>query len=612
MIRVSKHSIIIWTDHSVTAVIVKQIKLSIINIDKLNLRLIRVVMYLSQFDLNVRHKSKRDHIISDVLSRLSSFEDEKFTKNLENDILNDIDAYIEILVKMFNAFKKRLIQAYKTNSEWALLYKMLTEIFSMQATRQEIIESEKFTHEELEFERRNDLVYHLNRFISRTRLCISKSLIKKIFRMTHDDLMHVDFHRVCAAIFETLYIRRLAHHLRQYIAYCSECLLNQTKRHKSYESLYSITTSKISFHTITMNFVLALSEFEKTEKFDTLLIVIDKFSKDKLLILERNIWKAQNWAISLWKYLQLSNWDLSRVIIFDRNAKFRFDMWKFMFKLIDIDLLISTVYHSQIDDQNERINQTIEIALRYLLTTTNLFWHETLSSMQQAFMNTTTFTEHSPNEILYERNTRSELTLLNIDDDFMKNQRLLREIIRKDVVDAIDFVNARFKVIFDDKHKTIVFNTENMIYLRLHQDYSLLEKENLKLSNQRFDSYKVKRKINNVVYELNLSFNSRIHSIIFVIQLESASDSNSYNRSRSTNSDSVETMSDTSIKKSFEIEKVLKKRIRKYERTKITQYLMKWLEWELEHNSWVSAKDCSNFMKLIMNFENRQTARTFD
>jgi hypothetical protein len=37
------------------------------------------------------------------------------------------------------------------------------------------------------------------------------------------------------------------------------------------------------------------------------------------------------------------------------------------------------------------------------------------------------------------------------------------------------------------------------------------------------------------------------------------------------------------------------------------QYLVKWKEWEPEHNSWIFVKDCSNSMKLVMKFENRQT-----
>jgi hypothetical protein len=69
MIRAFKHFTIIWMNHAVTAVIAKQTKMIISNTDKLNLRLVRIEMYLSQFELNIRHKFDRDHVISDALSR---------------------------------------------------------------------------------------------------------------------------------------------------------------------------------------------------------------------------------------------------------------------------------------------------------------------------------------------------------------------------------------------------------------------------------------------------------------------------------------------------------------------------------------------------------------
>jgi hypothetical protein len=231
MIRASKHSTIIWTNHSVIVAIIKQTKMITSNIDKLNLRLVRVDMYLSQFDLDIRHKSKRDHVISDALSRLSAWNDdeEKITKNSNSNILNDIDAYFEILVKMSSQFKNRLVQDYKKNKQWSALYEMLVVISLTQTTRRGIISIDtnttkisrntltrqnEFTHDDIEFERRDDFIYHLNRSTSRAWLCISKSLMQNIFKMIHDDLAHADFHRVYVMIFEILYIRRLAHHLR--------------------------------------------------------------------------------------------------------------------------------------------------------------------------------------------------------------------------------------------------------------------------------------------------------------------------------------------------------------------------------------------------------------
>ncbi len=166
---------------------------------------------------------------------------------------------------------------------------MLAAFLITQATRRDIITNINLAnnHDDIEFERREDLIYHLNRITLKARLCIFKSLIQNIFRMTHDDLAHADFHRAYATIFETLYIRRLVHYLRQYIEYCSNCLLNQTKRHKLYDVLNLISSSKLLFHIIIMNFVLALSRSD-LENHDIMLTITNKFFKEKLLISDIN------------------------------------------------------------------------------------------------------------------------------------------------------------------------------------------------------------------------------------------------------------------------------------------------------------------------------------
>ncbi len=157
-----------------------------------------------------------------------------------------------------------------------------------------------------------------------------------------------------------------------------------------------------------------------------------------------------------------------------------------------------------------------------------------------------------------------------------EKSRIHKKIIQIEIFNAIDFVNARFKIIFDFKHKSLAFNTSDKVYFRLHREYSLSEKKNLKLFNQRSDSYIILRKINNLTYELNLSSTSRVHSIIFKTQLESALDSDLFDRSRSINSDSVKMNENTSTKNFFEVKKILRKKNRKYDKITITQYLVKW------------------------------------
>ncbi len=171
-------------------------------------------------------------------------------------------------------------------------------------------------------------------------------------------------------------------------------------------------------------------------------------------------------------------------------------------------------------------------------------------------------------------NIRSQITLLV--EDFRKNQQHLREIIRKNVADVINYVNVRSKIIYDEKHKLLAFNSDDKVYLRLHREYILSEKSNHKLSNQRSDSYVIKRKVENAVYELILFENARIHFVISIAQLKSTKDdSDLFDRSRSINSDLVKMNEDTSTKRSYEVERILKKRIRKYEKITVKQYLIK-------------------------------------
>ena len=68
----SPHTTIVYTDHSATVSIVKQINLSSSSVDKLNLWLIRASQYLLQFRLDVRHKPGKQHIVPDAWSWLIS------------------------------------------------------------------------------------------------------------------------------------------------------------------------------------------------------------------------------------------------------------------------------------------------------------------------------------------------------------------------------------------------------------------------------------------------------------------------------------------------------------------------------------------------------------
>ena len=196
----------------------------------------------------------------------------------------------------------------------------------------------------LRFKLREGLIYYTNFDDERERLYIPNALKKEVFELAHDRQHHGGYHRIYDRISNSIYLRHLFKHLRTYIEHCPKCELNQTRRHKSYGSIISIDRSGISFHIIVMDFIVTLSD--TVEGFDSLLIVIDKFSKRVLLISGKIIFGAAEWADLLLAALVQHKWGISIATISDRDFKFMSELWQIMFQRLGTLILIFTAYYS--------------------------------------------------------------------------------------------------------------------------------------------------------------------------------------------------------------------------------------------------------------------------
>lgn len=100
----------------------------------------------------------------------------------------------------------------------------------------------------------------------------------------------------------------------------------------------------------------------------------------------------------------ISDWELFKMIIFDRNRKFLFKLWTKLFQEFEIDLLYSTAYYSQTNKFSERTNQTLKIALRFHFQSKSDIkdWSNTIiDSIQRTFHNSISFIEKILNELCY-------------------------------------------------------------------------------------------------------------------------------------------------------------------------------------------------------------------
>jgi hypothetical protein len=217
-------------------------------------------------------------------------------------------------------------------------------------------------------------------------------------------------------------------------------------------------------------------------------------------------------------------------------------------------------------------------------------------------MNNSKFTiiEKSSNETIYEFTSVNSLDIIkdSVSISFDSTR------IRKKVVDILIWTQMQMKMHWDHKRQHLNMRVNDYAFLRLHKKYSILVTKTLekKLSQQYADLFRILKKVKNLAYRLKISNHWRIHSVIFVIQLESMSNSikNSYSRSRSKESDSVKMNEDIVKIKFYEINRLIDRRITT---RRGTEYLIRWKEWRSQYDEWKNISKLQNCLEFVNEYE---------
>jgi Integrase zinc binding domain len=146
----------------------------------------------------------------------------------------------------------------------------------------------------------NDLLYSTGNTHEK-KLCIPRPLVQEIFEIAHDDAGHQGFARSYERL-NGLSIYKGSRLLKQYINSCPHyCAQYTSKRHKPYGSLQPIMPPPIPFHTIAIDFILALPT--SREGSDQTLTITDKFTKQNGIVHGKSSWSAEEWGEALVRHL---------------------------------------------------------------------------------------------------------------------------------------------------------------------------------------------------------------------------------------------------------------------------------------------------------------------
>jgi hypothetical protein len=221
---------------------------------------------------------------------------------------------------------------------------------------------------------RMSISIHLSNEISRTIYCVERindtflqNFSKKNFwskiMMTHTLIISNTKKRsICWK--KKYFWNNMNKNVKEYVDIYSTCHRIKFVKHKSHDMLQSFFIFKKSKQDWTMNFIIDLS-FSKHKEivYDSMLMMIDRYIKFNLYISSKKTWNAENLTNALIDEIFIK-FEKFVFIVTNRDFLFIFKFWSSLCYHLWIRLRYNIVYHSQINEQIERQNQTFEFYLK--------------------------------------------------------------------------------------------------------------------------------------------------------------------------------------------------------------------------------------------------------
>ncbi len=373
----------------------------------------------------------------------------------------------------------------------------------------------------------------------------------------------------------------------RYIWNCYICQRSKTLRDKLNDLLQSLFISEQRWQNIVMNFIINLSD---SYDYNAILTVICRLLKerhyiscitnDKDITVEKTAEMLLQWVY--WTH------DLSSFIVFNRDSQFIFILWKFLCKRLSISLRLFIIYHSQINDQSERVNQNVERYLRFFCSYMQNNWFKWLLMIKSVdnnvlssviflilfFMNKSFHSRMSfDSDIIKYESIRERLQIARVEDIFNHMNKTLifaREALIKTREQIMNQTNKHRKKINYEIESKMFLNKRNIIRARSFK----------KLNDKMLNSFQITNSVDSF-YKFKLSETMHIHDVFHSELLHSAvDDSLSDQKNKSSRSIVINDEDE------WKIDDILN--FQRYRRW--LQYRVKWNDYDNDLN-WYNADD---------------------
>ena len=355
------------------------------------------------------------------------------------------------------------------------------------------------------------------------KLQISKDKIDEYIKEHHDESLqnHFDVIKTMQLLRRNCQFPNMRQRIETYIKKCLNCQKNKHATHAKYDEIQYMESSKSPWDEVSMNFITKLSKSRNStneETYDAILVMINRLIKYCHIISFKETYNVEQLRYIVLNRL-IRYHEISKGLINNKDKLFTFNYWKTLLSMLKIKLKMSTIFHSQTNEQTKKTNQSLKQYLRHYINNTQSNWVKLLSMTQLAlnvkisnitkvtlfltnFEKESNLFERSKNLILIETTIQKKNTIKIIQDNIFKIQ-----------ASSTTYQNKKRKT-------TPLLKKRNKIYL-LTKNLKINKRRNKKLDHVKVESFLIKVVKNQVNYELNFLIDAKIFFVFHIFVLKS-------------------------------------------------------------------------------------------
>jgi hypothetical protein len=332
---------------------------------------------------------------------------------------------------------------------------------------------------------------------------------------------HLGNEKTYRLLARTYYFPSMRSFVNTYVQGCETCKRNKTPRHQPYGLLQPLPIPQAPWQSISMDSIVKLP---KSKGFDSILVVVDRFTKMAHFIpYKEQGFDAPNLA-SVYQEQIFRLHGLPRDIVSDRGPIFNSQFWREFTSGLGIKCNFSTAFHPQSDGQTERVNQTLEQYLRMFCSYEQDNWATLLSTAEFTYNNTDqSSTGYSPFYANTGYHPLHPSSVINLPETQapsihrrLEQLRSLHTALKNNMQQAQD----RYKKYYDAKRQdsSNAFKVGDLVWInRKNIDTT---RPSLKLDHKLIGPFRIKAKVNDLAYTLDLPPTMDCHPTFGVSLLE--------------------------------------------------------------------------------------------